>query len=141
MHKISNSVGRHGVNKGSDVRIVQALLNRHIIPPSRQVKVDDIAGSKTITAILAFQHRLGLAKCDGLVTPAGTTFSALCSLPKSVPITERYLVAFSNTFKVLANSITAIGSHVERSIESAASFMTYHRAQRTICLPMQHLPA
>ena len=136
MYGITNSVGRHGVNIGSDVRIVQALLNRQIVPSSRLLRIDDVAGSRTIAAILAFQHRLGLAKCDGLVTPAGRTFSALCSLPNSVPITERCLDAFSGAAKMLGASITAIGSHVDPSIDSAASFLKSHRH----FFPALHLP-
>ena len=47
MYKISNTVGRRGVNRQVDVRTVQALLNRHIVPPSRLLVVDGLADSGT----------------------------------------------------------------------------------------------
>lgn len=141
MTRISNTVGRHGVNQKTDVLIIQTLLNRHIVPHSGLLNIDAIAGSRTITAIMAFQHRLGLAKCDGLVTPAGRTFSALSSLPRSIPITERFLATFSRLSQMLSNSGTAFESHIKRSIESAASFVDSHSAQPTNSLPMKHLPA
>jgi hypothetical protein len=139
MHRISNSVGRHGVNRASDVFTIQILLNRHILPPLRLLKVDHIAGAKTIAAIMAFQHRLGLAKCDGLVAPVGRTFNALCSLPKSVPITERYLSYFSNFSSLITHSITAIGYQAGTSVKHVASYFSSHSPQKASYLPL-HVP-
>lgn len=126
MFKLHNTVGKRGVNIISDVKTVQILLNRHVISPSMVLNIDGIAGSKTVTAILAFQHRLGLIKCDGLVTPAGITFTALRSVPKSVPITERF---FINAENMVSNSLVSLRS-------SAKTFTSYVKA-----LKFSHIPA
>jgi hypothetical protein len=135
MYKISNSVGRHGVNKASDTLIVQSLLNRHIVPPERLLKVDSIVGSNTINAIIAFQRRLGFRRPDGLVSPSGRTFTALCSLPQSVPITENYLNDIKNFTKKIGDSISSLGSKIESSIKSLSS------PRPNVTPPMPHLPA
>lgn len=129
MSNIKNSVGRRGVNKDQDTKIVQTLLNRHIIPHSRIIKVDGLVGPNTITAILAFQHRLGLAKPDGLVSPAGRTFSALCTLPYSVPLTEKVLDHFSTFSNMLGKMSSSLISNIESNFKSVSNPST-----------MQHLP-
>ena len=143
MYKINNSVGRRGINKDPDVRIVQALLNRHIVPPSRLLGVDGLAGSKTVTAIYAFQHRLGMHKPDGLVTPAGRTFSALCSFPGSVPITEQILNTYSDLSKFMNNFVADMGNTVENTLKSIGLSPDNNSQsnQSRIQLPMVALPA
>jgi len=136
MSKINNSVGRRGVNNDQDTRIVQTLLNRHIIPPSRIIKVDGLVGPNTTTAILAFQHRLGMSKPDGLVSPAGRTFSALCTLPYSVSITERVLDHYS-TF---SNMLGKMGSYVSSNLGSFAKPPSTRTSQPMKELPMLPLP-
>lgn len=136
MSKIGNSVGKHGVNKDADTRIVQALLNRHIVPPSRIIKVDGLVGPNTITAILAFQQRLGFAKPDGLVSPAGRTFSALCTLPYSVLLTEKVLDHFSNFSNILGKMGRSLGSN----IESFAKTFSNENSKTVNSSPLLHLP-
>lgn len=140
MHKIRASVGKHGINNRSDVRVVQTLLNRHIIPPYRVLKIDGLVGSKTITAILAFQYKLNSVKCDGLVSPGGRTFNALRSLPKSVPVTELSFATFDNLKTKLNLSFTAIASRIGPHIKSAASFMNDEESRHTNRLPVQVVP-
>lgn len=106
MMKISHSVGRGGRNIDKDVRVVQTLLNRHIVSPAKLLVVDGIVGSKTIGAIEKFQHRLGMHKCDGRVDPSGKTFNALLSAPKSVPITIGLPFSFETTYKSISKYIT-----------------------------------
>lgn len=104
--KISHSVGRGGRNIDKDVRVVQALLNRHIVSPAKLLVVDGVVGSKTIGAIEKFQYRLGMHKCDGRVDPSGKTFSALLSAPKSIPITIGLPFSFETTYKAISKYIT-----------------------------------
>lgn len=89
MVKIRYSVGRGGVNSGTDVVMVQTLLNRHIVPPVKLLKVDGSVGSKTVNAIQVFQHGIGMAYPDGRVDPGRRTFRALLSPPKTVTITRK----------------------------------------------------
>lgn len=80
MATISASVGRGGANRRSDVRVVQNLLNGHIrsIAPTPALVVDGLIGSKTITAITAFQRNVvRLSAPDGRVDPGGRTLEAL----------------------------------------------------------------
>ena len=101
MLKISNSVGRKGVNVSSDVVIVKTLLNRHIVPPAELLKMNGTVDPKTVNAIVAFQHRLGMANCDGRVDPGRKTFRALLTAHKSVPIKQTHHFSFSDIPKVL----------------------------------------
>lgn len=77
---IIGSVGRGGRNHpASDVMTVQYLLN--CVPvaqggPARELAVDGLVGPKTVTAIEAFQRRLG-GFADGRVDPGGQTLRAL----------------------------------------------------------------
>jgi len=77
---IHASVGRGGVNRPEDVRIVQELLNKQTRPPMQLLQVDGMAGPKTIAAIEAFQRNtLSLLHPDGRVDPNGRTLIALSS--------------------------------------------------------------
>jgi len=77
---IHASVGRGGVNRPEDVRVVQELLNKHTRPSMQLLQVDGMAGSKTIAAIEAFQrHMLSMIHPDGRVDPNGRTLIALSS--------------------------------------------------------------
>jgi hypothetical protein len=137
MYKISNSVGRHGVNRAQDIFIVQSLLNRHIVPPNRLLKVDSIVGPKTINTIIAFQRRVGFHRPDGLVSPSGRTFTALCSLPQSAPVTENYFIDIKNITKKISDSIGSLGSKIESSLKSIGS----PQPQPKVSQPIPHLPA
>lgn len=78
MAGILSSVGRGGVNNASDVRVVQALLNKTIQDPSRQLSPSGSLDARTISAIEDFQRRVvGLVHVDGRVDPGGRTFRAL----------------------------------------------------------------
>jgi membrane-bound lytic murein transglycosylase B len=75
---IRNSVGRKGVNKKTDVQLVQEALNRSIIRPRELLKVDGIAGLLTIGAIERFQKDIvGFLKPDGLIEVDGKTWRRL----------------------------------------------------------------
>ncbi len=79
MQRISDSVGRGGANRQSDVKIVQQLLNQHQIPGHpKPLKADGIIGPKTITRIEAFQKTiLKMSRPDGRVDPNGKTLRIL----------------------------------------------------------------
>ena len=86
---IHASVGRGGVNRFEDVRVVQELLNKHRRPLMQPLTLDGIVGPKTIAAIEAFQRRvLSTIQPDGRVDPDGPTVRALCrnaTVPPSTP--------------------------------------------------------
>jgi hypothetical protein len=85
MNLLRASVGRDGVNRRTDVEIVQILLNESAarLGPVRLLKVDGKIGPKTIGAIEHFQSAvLAYRKPDGRVDPGGKTILALNGLPK-----------------------------------------------------------
>jgi peptidoglycan hydrolase-like protein with peptidoglycan-binding domain len=72
-----SSVGQSGSNKMTDVRVVQRLLNDWLVKTGQtQLKVDGLAGPKTIGAITSFQKASG-ATTDGRVDVGGKTINAL----------------------------------------------------------------
>jgi hypothetical protein len=73
MQDISKSVGVGGINRSSDVRVVQRLLNAQGFPCG---KVDGQCGPLTRAAILAFQSTF-LHRPDGLIEPGGATIMRL----------------------------------------------------------------
>jgi len=81
--KITGSVGRGGVNRANDVRLIQALLNNYKITGiTTPLKVDGKAGNNTYTRIETFQKKiLKVTKPDGRVDPKGRTFDKLVNRP------------------------------------------------------------
>lgn len=80
MLTITGTVGKKGANAKSDVKIIQLLINQKITPlkPIAKLRVDGIAGGKTIQAIEDYQRRiLHFSKADGRVDPGGKTFKSL----------------------------------------------------------------
>ena len=76
---ILNSVGQDGANQTADVRVVQRLLNDWLATTSQtELKVDGIAGPKTIDAITAFQ-RANIGIADGKVDVGRRTINLLFS--------------------------------------------------------------
>ena len=74
------SVGRGGLNRSEDVRLVQELLNRHIRPPQPLLVVNGVVDSRTVAALEAFQRRVVQRhRPDGRVDPGSPTFVALAS--------------------------------------------------------------
>jgi peptidoglycan hydrolase-like protein with peptidoglycan-binding domain len=76
---ITVSVGKNGGNRKKDVQYVQSLLN---ISRERNgqplLKLDGLAGPKTIGAIELFQRQaVGMPAPDGRVDPAGRTLGVL----------------------------------------------------------------
>ncbi len=75
---IKSSVGRKGVNRKSDVELVQTALNRSILAPFKLLKVDGLMGPVTIRAIERFQKSaVNFSKPDGLIEVEGKTWKAL----------------------------------------------------------------
>jgi peptidoglycan hydrolase-like protein with peptidoglycan-binding domain len=84
MVSISGSVGRNGMNRLQDVRLIQELLNRHKQPTAQPLKVDGLVGPRTIAAIEDFQRRVvRMARPDGRVDPGGRTLAALTAGPST----------------------------------------------------------
>lgn len=69
---ISSSVGRHGTNRDTDVRIVQVLLNK----AGAGIKEDGSCGRATISVIEEYQ-RNWTKHPDGRVDPGGTAWKHL----------------------------------------------------------------
>lgn len=80
MASIRSSVGRGGVNRSTDVVVVQQLLNANIrsIAPIARLDEDGLCGRLTIAAIEAFQRVVvRMARPDGRVDPGGNTLRRL----------------------------------------------------------------
>jgi len=72
-------VGKGQVNQLADARLVQQLLNRYRPAGAGLLRVDGVVGSNTISAIQDFQKRIvKMQHADGVVSPNGQTFKALC---------------------------------------------------------------
>src|SRR4051794_5034881 len=73
------AVGTDRDNQFADVRLVQQLLNRYRPSGRPLLPVDGMADHNTISAIEEFQARIvRLQHPDGIVSPDGATFKALC---------------------------------------------------------------
>src|SRR6185369_13124183 len=88
---ISASVGQGGVNRKSDVRLIQQVLN--MLAPNQggttaKIKEDGSIGPKTIGAIIAFQKANGLG-ADGRIDRNGSTIAKFNTLLASVPELQR----------------------------------------------------
>ncbi len=85
MAQLSGSVGRGGLNRKPDVRLVQGLLNNYKIPGiANPIKIDGKAGHKTYARIEVFQKKVLLkTKPDGRVDPNGQSFKKLTNRPGS----------------------------------------------------------
>jgi hypothetical protein len=73
---LSASVGKGGVNRPDDVRLVQTLLIQNGLDPG---PADGALGPRTIAAIKEFQKRFARSP-DGRVDPGGRTFQELNGL-------------------------------------------------------------
>jgi peptidoglycan hydrolase-like protein with peptidoglycan-binding domain len=76
---IFKSVGHDGVNDAEDVRVVQRLLNGYFGVQAGLLKVDGIAGPKTIAAINDFQGCV-TGTVDGRIDPNGPAIKKLAEL-------------------------------------------------------------
>jgi hypothetical protein len=93
MRAIVASVGRGGLNRSEDVRLVQALLNRHSRPSQPPLVVNGVVDARMLAAIEEFQRRVvQIQRPDGLIQPGSRTFAALArqaeqiaSPPESTP--------------------------------------------------------
>ena len=80
MQTILASVGRGGLNRSEDVRLVQELLNQHLPPPQPPLVVNGVVDSRMLAVLEAFQRRVvQMSRPDGRVDPGSETFAALSS--------------------------------------------------------------
>ena len=78
MTVLTASVGAGGVNRESDVRAVQALLNGHTASAATPLAENGLADERTLAAIRLFQSRVMLLTAPaGRVDPGGRTWLAL----------------------------------------------------------------
>src|SRR5215470_10753239 len=72
------SVGRGGLNRSEDVRLVQELLNQHLPPPQPPLVVNGVVDSRMLAVLEAFQRRVvQMSRPDGRVEPGSPTLAAL----------------------------------------------------------------
>lgn len=82
---ISGSVGRNGVNRQADVRVIQTFLNRRLPVPFRPLAVTGVCGPETIAVIVEFQRRVvGLGFPDGRIDTGGRTLRTLTDPTTSI---------------------------------------------------------
>ncbi len=86
MKTIVASVGRGGLNRTDDVRLVQELLNRHLQSPQRPLVVNGVMSPRTIAAIEAFQRRVvNMHRPEGRIDPGDRTMAALARQVEQAP--------------------------------------------------------
>lgn len=108
---IMGSVGIKGKNLASDIKTIQAALNKvlGLIKPTQKLSVDGSLGrvpekSKTVDAIVTFQKKVvGMLNPDGRIDPNGTTI---------------------RTLKVKANKSTPISTNNEATVTYSSSLHT-----------------
>ncbi|MEM9062092.1 MAG: peptidoglycan-binding domain-containing protein [Pseudomonadota bacterium] len=122
---IKNSVGERAVNSRTDVRTVQALLNRPGNQPpvpfrATRLEVDGVCGPLTVQSIKTYQAqvmRWGARSVDGRVDPGGKTWTALNgNVAASTRIQPRSLT--QGTLNAVEN---ALGPPPGKSKESEAT--------------------
>jgi hypothetical protein len=126
--KLTNSVGKGGVNLKADVKLIQSLLNASKVSKT-YLKVDGVMGTKSIAVILRYQRTVvGLAKPDGKIDVGGKTFNALLhndtpkgnnvtSLVEEVSSTDTSKISFGRGAKrvVSQKSLNVIGMALEEA--------------------------
>jgi hypothetical protein len=76
--RLGGSVGDGGLNSWNDVASVQQLLNEHLPPGAKPLKIDGDAGPLTIELITRWQRQHGvMRRPDGRIDPGGPTLRAL----------------------------------------------------------------
>ena len=95
MKKILGSVGFGGTNTASDVKLIQTLLNQHPFTENKTpLKVDGIAGLRTVDRIKAFQKDIvKISRPDGRVDPNGKTVAFLYKNESSAKAVTTYEIS------------------------------------------------
>lgn len=111
---IRSSVGKKGVNKKSDVQLVQEALNRSVTQPQKLLTIDGIVGLLTIGAIERFQKNIvGMSKPDGLVDVDGKTWPKMARyLVDSPPQKTRDFQLFPETQE--SNTATTVSTQSKK---------------------------
>ena len=135
---ITASVGRGGINRPDDVRVVQDLLNQSSCAPDPALIVDGKVGSKTIATIEAFQKKVvRMRRPDGRVDPRAKTFKLLSedSATKSIDTLEQPAATGETLVETLAAAapvaapatlfpaVRAAARLIEADFERAAQFL------------------
>ena len=112
MATITASVGKGGLNRSSDVKTVQVLLNQNIgkLVPFLPLPTSGFCDSATILLIEEFQRRvMSLSSPDGRVDPNGSTLKALGESAPVGPITVTGLPLPTSALKVLKEVLKSAG--------------------------------
>jgi hypothetical protein len=141
MSDIAQSVGKHAANMPQDVATVQTLLNDNLRKLSnvKPLKVDGIAGPKTLTAIEVFQKQvIKVAKPDAKVDVGGLTWNALLQVGCDPP-TENFPYD-GITFGLIRQLATPIKMYSQRfnvpPIAVAGSIADEYNTRRGIRVPL-----
>lgn len=112
---ITAAVGRGGMNRPSDVKTIQELLNRAGGPnggPIPALQIDGLCGPMTIGAIQKFQMKhFGMSGADSRVDPQGQTLRKLNEFDVSVdfpPITTDSVLRCPHGAQIKA--VTKVGT-------------------------------
>jgi len=129
---ITASVGRGGMNRPSDVKTIQDLLNR-VGPmdggPMTTLKVDGLCGPMTTAAIQRFQLKhFGTRGADGRVDPNGQTLRKLNEFDVSSdfpPITTDSVLRCPHGAEIKAIAKVGTGFTGKVALTTGDQFMIY----------------
>jgi len=130
---VRSSVGKGARNAPADVAYVQGLLNRHLEAPDALLKVDGLAGPKTIGEIVRFQKRLGILPCDGRVDAVGKTIYSLQSIPKCT----KPPCGLSKFITVSCGFWETIGTRIKPAPEKPSNVTVHLRVRSPIALDVK----
>lgn len=118
MAGISTQVGKDSPNLKQDVRTIQQLLNRYVAAGRPLLKVDGVAGPRTIQAIEEFQQQhAGLARPDGVVSPGGPTIRALLG---TSPVHARLKIPAPSTTPKPPSGVVPSPDSTQQSVPATA---------------------
>lgn len=130
VRRLSASVGRGGVNKPGDVKVLQELLNENLPIPYRPLIVNGSCGQDTIDVIVDFQRRVMLmGQPDGRVDAGGRTFKVLTKeLPPPTPSSNKPFPTRVAEFRAHVKSTLGIDIRIHSDLRGAAWQQRVHVA-------------
>jgi peptidoglycan hydrolase-like protein with peptidoglycan-binding domain len=142
MSEIAQAVGRSALNLRQDVATVQTLLNdnQRKLGNLKPLKVDGIAGPKTLAAIELFQKQVvKLAVPDSKVDPGGLTWKALLRVGCDPPAENFPYDA--NTFQLISQLAFSIKMYSQKfnvpPVAVAGSIADEYNTRRGIRVPLE----
>jgi len=141
MSEIAQPVGRSAINLRQDVAVVQTLINDNLRKLSnvKPLKIDGIAGPKTLAAIEIFQKQVvKLARPDLRVDPGGPTWKALLQVGCEPP--EENFPYDASTFQLISQLAIPIRMYSQQfnvpPVAVAGSIADEYNTRRGIRVPL-----